>query len=105
MKFKGGGGRMRKKAKSTKRIRIVMSNSDKAVIVRNLLHNFKECGLTEEESEELINSGSVPITTWISRWICHNTDYKTVGQVTESFYKQGAAAWMYYKATAQILKR
>lgn len=105
---------MRKKAKnakstesteSTKRIRIVMPDSDKAVITRNLLHNFKECGLTEEESEEIINSGSVPISTWISRWICHNTDYKSVGKVTESFYKQGAAAWMYYKATAQVLKR
>jgi hypothetical protein len=76
-----------------------MAQKDKDDIKENLINNFVYyCGATIEQAERCVTSGSVPMVTWISRWICHHTDYAQNHVLDNKKFRAGVYAWIEYKA-------
>lgn len=85
--------------------RIVMSGRDKEDIRVNLVRNFMTCGgATRKEAESAAQAGSPSMAQWISRWICHHTEYSTTREMTTEMFQKGLYAWIHYKATAEVLE-
>ena len=94
---------MKKEAEpKKKRNRIVMKEADRQTIRKNLLFSFMHCGASEELAMDVITHGSLPMETWIQRYICHETDYVEKG-LTEDNYRAGCFAWMAYKAMQEVV--
>ena len=81
-----------------KRVRICMEQKDKDDIKENLIRNFMFGGVSRERAEKCVTAGSVPMVTWISRWICHNTDYAQTHTLDNQKFRAGVYAWIEYKA-------
>lgn len=80
-----------------------MRQEDRDTIRRNLMFGFRCWGASEEQALKAITNGSHGgMEVWIQRWITHNTDYVTSG-MTEDVFRAGLFAWVYYKATAEIV--
>ena len=86
-------------------VRIVMKDEDKEDILVNLVRNFMAVGATKEQAEACSNTGSVPMHLWISRWICHHTEYAETHEMTDAMFKKGLYAWIHYKATVEVLDK
>jgi len=83
--------------------RLVMRQEDRDTIRRNLMFGFRCWGASEEQALKAITNGSHGgMEVWIQRWITHNTEYVTSG-MTEDVFRAGLFAWVYYKATAEIV--
>lgn len=82
--------------------RVRMPEDDKTALRANLAFTFRLCGATDAQVSKVFSSGSIPIDVWISRWICHHTDYETAG-LTSDNYKKGFFAWVYYKTAVDII--
>lgn len=87
----------------TKITRIVMADRDKDDLRINLIRNFKRLGFDEQKVVEAVTSGSVPMYMWMSKWICHNTDYPQTRSLDNRKFMQSFYAWVHYKATAEKL--
>ena len=97
----GSGEEVRKKRAPFKRL--VMRQEDRDTIRRNLMFGFRCWGASEEQALKAITNGSHGgMEVWIQRWITHNTEYVTSG-MTEDVFRAGLFAWVYYKATAEIV--
>ena len=81
-----------------------MPDGDKADIRENLLRNFVRMGASEDEARKAVDAGSVPIHMWMSRWICHETDYPETRKMTDDKFFRAFYAWVHYKATAEVVQ-
>ena len=75
-----------------------MEQKDKDDIKENLIRNFMFGGVSRERAEKCVTAGSVSMVTWISRWICHNTDYAQTHALDNQKFRAGVYAWIEYKA-------
>ena len=89
--------------KPARRARVVMPDRDKEDIRINVLRNFQRLGAGRDDAERTLSAGSVPIWTWMSRWICHHTDYPETREITQDKFFLSFYAWIRYKATAEVL--
>jgi hypothetical protein len=81
-----------------------MSDEDKRDLLENLKSNFVKMGAPESLANEAATTGSVPMYMFLSKWICHNTEYPQDRKLDNLRFMQAMFAWIYYKSTAKEFK-
>lgn len=97
-------GETQKEPERKKRVRIVMKDSDREVLRKNLAAVFRLCGADDNLIADTITHGSLGMETWMQRWITHHTDYVKNG-LTQDAFRMGFFAWIRYKVTAEVVDR
>ena len=89
-------------ARSARRTRFVMKESDKEYLRKFLVYNFTRMGATEEQAKRAIDSRTPSMLKWIVAWIGHNTKFQETGWTAE-ILKRAMYAWIHYKATVETI--